>query len=248
MKKTSKVFASAALSAALALGCAVPAFAEVGATGDTKFDQATDATDGSQSTVVNLEATTTQINATVPITVVVSAKIEGGTMITPSAGAYRIVNNSTAGTLYVTSAEGKLVEGEWSDAKELGDDVGTDSEAEKNSGDTARYGAVVVTLESGKLGEANADGVRELVDDDTNKNKPITLAGRSKTNIPAETPWTVGKATINEDKSIAGTELGLKLEARGSKLDDLTTASSAVKLMDIVYTVTMVNPNPPTTA
>lgn len=236
MKKT--MVGAVALSAALVLGCATPAFAEVSASGDTAFDQAAGAATGDQTTVVQLEATTTQINATVPVTVVVSAKIEGGKMITPSAGAYKIVNNSTAGSLYVTSAAGTLVAGEWSDAAST--DAAADTAAPRPEGDTAKYGSVVVTLTSGALGEADVDtGVVEL---GTTTNEPITLAGLTKTDIKAESPWVIEKATV-ADGATKGTELGLKLAARGSALADLTTASDAVKLMDIVYTVTMVNPN-----
>lgn len=104
MKNTKKVLATLALSATLAMG-AVPAFAADASVGKTgSFDDGGNNT-GSASTALNVYATASQIQATVPVDITVVTPIEGGTITAPSADAYKIVNNGTKG-LKVTQVQG----------------------------------------------------------------------------------------------------------------------------------------------
>ena len=78
MKKTKKMAAALALSAALAMG-AVPAFAADASVGKTgSFADGNDNT-GSASTALNVYATASQIQATIPVDITIVTPIEGGT-------------------------------------------------------------------------------------------------------------------------------------------------------------------------
>ena len=105
MKKTSKLFGAVAVSAALAMGCAMPAFAETtgsntgSATDDTEFTGiAADGsgtvtnTDNANSTVVNVSTYTSQLSVTVPLKLPVVLDRAGGMGKTPTN--YFIQNNS----------------------------------------------------------------------------------------------------------------------------------------------------------
>lgn len=105
MKKTKKMAAVLALSAALAMG-AVPAFAADASVGKTgSFIDGNDNT-GSASTALNVYATASQIQATIPVDITIVTPIEGGTITAPSADAYKIVNNNATKGLKVTKVQG----------------------------------------------------------------------------------------------------------------------------------------------
>lgn len=105
MKKTKKMAAALALSAALAMG-AVPAFAADASVGKTgSFADGNDST-GSASTALNVYATASQIQATIPVDITIVTPIEGGTITAPSADAYKIVNNNATKALKVTKVQG----------------------------------------------------------------------------------------------------------------------------------------------
>ena len=105
MKKTKKMAAALALSAALAMG-AVPAFAADASVGKTgSFADGNDNT-GSASTALNVYATASQIQATIPVDITIVTPIEGGTITAPSADAYKIVNNNATKALKVTTVQG----------------------------------------------------------------------------------------------------------------------------------------------
>lgn len=105
MKKTKKMAAALALSAALAMG-AVPAFAADASVGKTgSFADGNDNT-GSASTALNVYATASQIQATIPVDITIVTPIEGGTITAPSADAYKIVNNNATKALKVTKVQG----------------------------------------------------------------------------------------------------------------------------------------------
>lgn len=93
MKKTSKLFGAVALSAALALGTALPAFAApaVDVTGNGEIKNG--AEEG--KTIVEIFGTgEDQISATLPMTITVSAPESGGAITAPNPSAYAITNNS----------------------------------------------------------------------------------------------------------------------------------------------------------
>lgn len=231
MKKM--MMGAVALSTALMLGTAAPAFAVVGIgdgeLGDFTKAQDTDV-DASQSTTVNLEATTTQVNATVPLVVVVSAPIEGGEMIEPTADAYKIVNKSTAGSLWVTDVEATLSGTDDWNAANTNDPSAVATRANTTTS-TPKYGSVCMTLKA---------AVQEEADD------PIVLVGKSP---KTEVSWEIGKATVDADNgnAVTNTDCGLTLEGGNSQLstaiDTTNTGDNAVELMKVKYTVTMIPQN-----
>lgn len=94
MKKTSKVFGAVALSAALAFGCSLPAFAadEYGvAIGDLASDTHVEQGDAI-STDVKVATRVTNINVAVPLTVTIVADSAGGDVLHPSAGLKNYAN------------------------------------------------------------------------------------------------------------------------------------------------------------
>lgn len=105
MKKTKKMAAALALSAALAMG-AVPAFAADASVGKTGSFADGDDNTGSASTALNVYATASQIQATIPVDITIVTPIEGGTITAPSADAYKIVNNNATKGLKVTKVQG----------------------------------------------------------------------------------------------------------------------------------------------
>lgn len=102
MKK--KVLATAALTAALAFGTAVPAFATEDATNPESFDS-----NRSQTTTVSIETDKSQLSATIPVKMTVIAPVVGGNITAPSDAKYIIENNSLI-PIYVTSIQGFAVE------------------------------------------------------------------------------------------------------------------------------------------
>lgn len=120
MKKTSKIFGTLALSAALAFGCALPAFAvtpdapEIAdenegnytQTGTIKDDDTMDATN---QTTVSLTTYTSQLSVTVPIALPIVANTGGGDALTPNN--YYIKNNSVPNIL-IDDANWNIVTGQ----------------------------------------------------------------------------------------------------------------------------------------
>lgn len=114
MKNTKKVLATLALSATLAMG-AVPAFAADVTVGDAgSFTPQAGDTKGDASTAVNVFASASQIQATLPVDITIVTPSKGGTITAPSATAYKIVNNNATADLKVTAVQGaKSDDGTW---------------------------------------------------------------------------------------------------------------------------------------
>lgn len=119
MKKTSKLLGAVALSATLAMGTAIPAFAAdaAGATddiapteGDTTINDvnAEDLTAGSKNTIVKVSTHTSQITVTVPVALPVVADTTGGYGLSPNN--YSITNESVP-DIEVTSASWNIIDG-----------------------------------------------------------------------------------------------------------------------------------------
>lgn len=125
MKKTSKLFGAVALSAALALGCAAPAFAESKAPSQTSGEASTpteftginangegtatkSGTDS--STVVNVSTYVSQLSVTIPLKLPVVLDRAGGFGKAPTK--YYIQNNSGP-DIQVTKASYKILTGEY---------------------------------------------------------------------------------------------------------------------------------------
>lgn len=112
MKKTSKLFGAVACSAALALGCAVPAFASSGdsnpqASVDTgTFEMKDGATTG--KTDVDVLYKVDQINASLPIQVTIVASgdvMNADNIMAPDPSKYKIINNSKTVGIKVTKVQ-----------------------------------------------------------------------------------------------------------------------------------------------
>ena len=112
MKKTSKIMSAVALSAALAIGTAMPAFAATtskGTEGEMEMDGSAVkteevSTDGeSGETSVHMKTEVSNISVTVPVKAYLYAETVGGNLGTPSKTAYRLVNTSTTTDAYIRS-------------------------------------------------------------------------------------------------------------------------------------------------
>ncbi|WP_139652694.1 hypothetical protein [Raoultibacter phocaeensis] len=102
MKKTKTTLTALALTAALAMAAAPAALAADASVNET----GSIASDGTASTTLNVYATASQIQATIPIDITIVTPAAGGTITAPSANAYKIVNNNTTTDLYVKSVQG----------------------------------------------------------------------------------------------------------------------------------------------
>lgn len=89
MKKTTKLFAGVALSAALALGTALPAFAA--------DDPAPVDDQGVGQTTVKVTAENGNVSATVPLFIPLSTNTDGGAYTPPTDGTYQITNTGVFG-------------------------------------------------------------------------------------------------------------------------------------------------------
>lgn len=235
MKKTSKVFGALAVSAALAMGTMGSAFAAP-TVGTEKGDLKDEA---NSTTIVELEAIASQINATIPLNVTVVADIDGvEQMVTPSEGAYKITNNSTSGRLFVTGVEATLSNADvdnpsWNAANTNSPEGVSSSPNTADS--TPAIGSVCLTLTSGELVDGMGDDAGKKVFG-TTTNDSIVLVGKTPKTSPND--WVVAKKTGD----VAG-ELGLKIEGGNSKLSNISTEeSSAQELVKVKYTVTMTVP------
>ncbi len=107
MKNTKKVLATLALSATLAMG-AVPAFAAeatINDSGSFTPDSGTTVS-GKGTTQLNVQATSSQIQATLPIDITVITPASGGAITAPTDKAYKIVNNNATTPIKIKSIKG----------------------------------------------------------------------------------------------------------------------------------------------
>ncbi|WP_139651363.1 hypothetical protein [Raoultibacter phocaeensis] len=177
MKKTKTGLTVLALTAALALGAAPAALAvegdaQVNTTGNI-------AADGTASTTLNVYATQSQIQATIPVDITVVTPARGGIITAPTAEAYRIVNNGSD-ALKVTEIRGVDGSG-WKAVTTLTENV---------ADITATTGELAMTVKAGSsaalpvdsaaattIAGANADYFTVAANGGT---LGLTLAGESK--------------------------------------------------------------------
>lgn len=240
MKKTSKLFGAVALSAALALGTAVPAFADptfnddqIGVDGSNKVQTATmDAGTTSGNTNVFLKTTTTQINATIPLDIVVTANVEGGAMVTPSKEAYKISNNNEKANLYVKSATATLegTSNEWKSAM----DKTWPAAAVATKDNNATKGSILMRVDpSASINGTDTtwDPVLLIATESTVTNGSSTY----KKTIDSDKKWIVPAATDASTPGVLNLQLvGANSEINGLKADNTTIE----KIMTVTYTVT----------
>lgn len=114
--KATKTLGLMAVSCALAMGCAMPAFAvSVSETPDSgtnlNYADENNKATGDASTNVHVETSISQIDVTVPLNIVVAADANGGALTaTPTAGVYGISNNSSV-DVFVTAMESTAEDG-----------------------------------------------------------------------------------------------------------------------------------------
>ena len=107
MKKMSKTLGAVAASAALAIGCAMPAFAAEGSVNAETQNIVGDATGATGETEVRLFGydSSSQIVATIPVSLTVAAPQDGGAITPPTADKYAITNQGDLG-IKVTKVKG----------------------------------------------------------------------------------------------------------------------------------------------
>ncbi|WP_165252117.1 hypothetical protein [Adlercreutzia sp. ZJ304] len=235
MKKTTKIMSTLALSAVLAMGCAVPAFAEgtggtdggstpnygskVGAgktqlnnTSKNEEENAGTVTNGAGAAVtdINLRTTTDQINCMLPLEMTVAAKTLGGPIICPSAGTYAIQNNVETGSLYIIGMKAELQEG-WTASNKNA----LPGENESISATETGHGAVYMQV------TANSD-TKALTENEQSFKEYTDMA------------WAVP----------AKGSLALDLKGHASAITGIATDEAAgVQLMKVTYTVSAMHPN-----
>lgn len=197
MKKSKKVLATLALSTTLAL-VAVPAFAADASVNDS----GSFATDGKGVTQLNVQATASQIQATLPIDITVVTPAAGGTITAPSANAYKITNNNAEAPLLVKKIQGVDANG-WvfKSALSQSADIASGTTGEmKLSVKAGASAAVAITTTDTEI----PAGTAAYFTVPANDSLGLTLEGATavKTSLPTDSPikaakiqYTVGVAT-----------------------------------------------------
>ncbi len=170
MKKTSKLFGAIALSATLAMGCALPAFAAetAGATDDIEASEddttinkveGEELTAGTKNTVVKVSTHTSQITVTVPIALPVVADTAGGFGLSPNN--YGITNGSVP-DIEVTGASWNIVDdakAKWNLGSEEFAEIGGDpvlftkDDDDQTEGSAPSMGTLFLALTPGAMAE-----------------------------------------------------------------------------------------------
>lgn len=227
MKKTSKLFGAVICSAALAVGCAMPAFAVTSNNGVNVYDQTdaaappttptagTNIADGSTaSTPVEIATNIEQISVEVPTKMTFVAKSVGGDMLMPQA--YRITNWSNV-PIYVKDIKAQY--------------------------DSGKENAWVLTSTAGDAAagvEADSTTTRAKVKVDlsaSGKNYTLDTTGWTALKA-ADGGLTIGKAT----NTSTPTPLPIALTGTSSVVKDAKAANAAPEqAFNIVYTVSASN-------
>lgn len=218
MKRTSKIFGALALSAALTAGTALPAFAADEPDVAKVSEEATEYTDTDGTaptpyTDINLRTTTKQVNCTLPLNMTVVASVDGGDITCPTPGIYKITNNVTTGSLYITHVE---VAGEtgWNAA------AGTD------------ISAAIAAPAAGDKGNIFMSMTPTGFD-------AINLAGSSAF-FNGDVAWKVGPATSDTVGTDLALNLAGKASKINGVSTDLTAGAD---LMKVSYTVSAMDPS-----
>lgn len=264
MKKTSKIFGTVALSAVLAMGTAMPAFAinNEGADSGTVTNETTYNTEelqaGGASTNVNIATYSSNYSVTVPLFAPFMLDTAGGTGMAPTN--YGITNNSDA-AVYVTDITWTMNEtGSWTFGTSLGTDAspmaiekngfffkksGSTVTAETTKDTEPEYGSFVITLTPDTYDSTNPDptGINAPVSTfngtfEAPQAASVTTSGSVFPNASSNTAkvkWIIDKGDNPITLSIMGSQL-----KKG--LDNIQTEVAA-----IVYTVDSRAPKDPAT-
>lgn len=228
MKKTSKIFGAVVCSAALAVGCAMPAFAagngyDDGKAGkDTTYSNADGTlkddtgTATGPKTDINLRTYTDQIDCTLPLKVTVAVDIKGGAITPPTN--YQIKNNVATSPLYITKLAATADSLKWKAAGMGSWSTGTTIPKDPS----ATYGTVFMTINDAVVAGQNGGAAANF-------------------NTVDNLNWKAPKAT--EDTGAGAGILNLPIAGATSEISGIDTDKTAgAALLSVAYTVTAMNP------
>lgn len=216
MKKTSRLLGAVVLSAALAAGTAIPAFAAPQTGADGKYESAVewdknadgshkakeveDGADGASDTPVYIDVNRSNINVAVPMELRLVAETAGGSLICPTTGVYAVENWSTNAPVYINkveveyNAEVNADGANWAlvqDATLVGDGV--------EAADAA-LGNLLVELSAPAAQDTTADSTPAVGDTYTLK------VGAENAKVPTRAKaWKIAKAGLDGDNVIERT-------------------------------------------
>lgn len=240
MKKTSKVLGSIALSAALAMGTAVPAFAAesywgeddattveestedatIGLTNNSKTGSIDNDADGNgASTVIKASTYTSQLSVTVPLAVPLKFDTVGGAGLGPSKNKYYIQNNSST-NISVTEAAFAISDDatdDWNFSTTYYADSNAAVDADKN----LKYGDFYLGINPTATQNANKAGTAG------NPEKLELKAGDSKVAGDQDLNWGIKP----------NQKYGFELTPSSSKLNASIDENDAATIAAITYTV-----------
>lgn len=244
MKKSRQIFGAVALSAVLAFGTAVPAFANV--VTDIDPTEATDETEYSKenladgaSTNVNIATYSSNYSVIVPLYAPFMLDTAGGTGIAPNN--YGIKNHGDA-AVFVTNVEWTMNEaGAWTFGYELGSDTTpmnvnlTSIRNNNTSPQNPEYGSFVITLAPDGYDETNAPQENAPVSTFV-KQTVGTGTGTSTTNCETTGSKAVKWIINTNDAGDTEDRNNIALSIMGSKLFKSLTETQ-LNVASIVYTV-----------
>lgn len=239
MKKTSKLFGAVALSAALALGTAVPAFA-VEASDTTIADEnlgtAQTDEDGKQvfnpanGTKVNIQSQTLQINVTIPLAMTVNTLTTGGKVGVPT---NYVIKSNTEAPVYITKigAAYSTTNSKGKSWMMVGDDVTASGYTTKATGASA-YGDMNLTMQP-----AGAEAPIAIV-------PSATTTGSTPTAIYTASEENPSTMEIAEATADAAQEITVEFAGNSTPmLKDYTSSdkTAGVEAFTLTYTVSLFN-------
>ncbi len=230
MKKTSKLFGAVALSAALAVGTAVPAFAAPQTNADGDFEpvvdwnkdaegnidpeEIEDGADGASSTPVFIDVNKSNINVAVPIELRVVAESAGGNLLCPSDGVYGVWNYSTNTAVYINKVE-----------VQYNDDANANGENWELVTDATQVGSGVEAANA-KLGNLMVT----LTAPDAAADTYVLDVAAAKVPTQAQ-PWKINKSGFVTEgdgtQTPTGTKFALNFDAAGSQSSIVQDADAA---------------------
>lgn len=211
--KATKTLGTLAISAALAMGCAAPAFAtDPVETGEYTRVEADSNGVNTADTEVYVTADVKQLNVEVPLKYVIAANVNGGTATAPSASAYGIDNKGSL-DVYLISAEANA-EADWA--------LSTSAFASEGTAATATKGDVYMSIQPGTVAS----------------NKFTATTGTSAKCISDSTPVTFD----DKWKMPKGTKTALETKASTSVINGMAYQAQE-QAFTVTYTISATAPS-----
>ncbi|WP_165063059.1 hypothetical protein [Adlercreutzia sp. ZJ154] len=255
MKKTSKVLGAIGLSAALAIGCALPAFADdyegylANSKDDPKYhEQSLAGTDEGDGTTVGVKSYISNISVQVPLEAIVYADVVGGNLNCPSASVYTLTNNSTSLDLKVTGITWdyckKGTDGSNASGWKIVNDnnmakINTDSnvlpKAEEFPAGTDLFGNLYVTLKGADMTVPNPSGGSAITTGATMQLKDDKSVAEATDS--AELNWIVSKQTVNASGVVdSPTKYQITMAGSNSQLLNQVKGGTHMEVFKVKYT------------